>query len=238
MKLTPLEIKKQRFKKAMRGYDAVEVETFLEKVAEDYDHLLQENVQLHKQFIGCDSELKHYKDVEKTLKQTLYNIQQSSQLSRETSQKEANLIKKEAELTAAQMVEEARFDVRRMEEEIITLKQQKASFIARLRHLLSSHLELLDVLDMDDVDRAEIKDRTRKGFSAEKKGAALSYDAGNNDRKSETTDLITDEETAEHNSATLPSKKSEASSPKTGKKGQDLLKDIFKDQLDVDEFLT
>ncbi|MEK7248881.1 MAG: DivIVA domain-containing protein, partial [Bacteroidota bacterium] len=30
MKLTPLDIRKQEFKKVMRGYDPIEVETFME----------------------------------------------------------------------------------------------------------------------------------------------------------------------------------------------------------------
>ena len=35
MKITPLEIKRQQFKKVMRGFDPVEVETFLEMVSND-----------------------------------------------------------------------------------------------------------------------------------------------------------------------------------------------------------
>ena len=33
MKLTPLDIKKQEFKKVMRGFDPVEVDTFMDMMA-------------------------------------------------------------------------------------------------------------------------------------------------------------------------------------------------------------
>ena len=43
MKITPLEIKRQQFKKGMRGYDTVEVETFLEMLSNEVEQLLKEN---------------------------------------------------------------------------------------------------------------------------------------------------------------------------------------------------
>jgi creatinine amidohydrolase/Fe(II)-dependent formamide hydrolase-like protein len=55
-----------------------------------------------------------------------------------------------------------------MREEVITLKTQKQSLIARLRHVLTSQLELMDVLELDDMDVSKLKDRTKKTFSAAK----------------------------------------------------------------------
>ena len=166
MRLSPLEIRKQEFKKSMRGYDVVEVDTFLEKLAEDYENLIQENNTLSKKVVSVEAELKHFKEVEKTLKETLYNMQQTSQLSKQTSEKEAKLVKKEAELSAVQMIDKARQEVMSMREEVNTLRQQKESFIARLRHLLTSQIELLEVLEIDEEGIAEIRDRTKKTFSA------------------------------------------------------------------------
>ncbi|MFQ5630060.1 MAG: DivIVA domain-containing protein, partial [bacterium] len=42
MKLTPLDIKKQEFKKNLRGYDPIEVDAFLEMVANEFESLLRE----------------------------------------------------------------------------------------------------------------------------------------------------------------------------------------------------
>jgi len=163
VKLTPVEIKNQEFKRGMRGYDTVEVDTFIELVADKYQELLNENERLAKQNVVFETELANYKDVEKTLKQTLKNVQENSQMTKENSAKEAGLIKKEAELAAAQMLEKARLQVFKMKEEMMRLQNQKHSFISRLRHVLASQMELLEVLKTDDIDLRKLKDRTKPG---------------------------------------------------------------------------
>lgn len=173
MRISPLEIRKQEFKKSMRGYDAVEVDAFIEKLADDFESLMKENSDLSKRLITADAELKHFKEVEKTLKDTLYKVQETSQLSKQNSEKEANLVKKEAELSAVQMIDKARQQVHTMREEVNTLRQQKESFIARLRHLLSSQIELLEVLEIDEGSISDIKDRTKKVFTPSKKSAGF-----------------------------------------------------------------
>jgi len=169
VRVTPLEIRKQEFKKSMRGYDAVEVDAFLEKLADDVESLMQENGDLNKQLTTAHAELKHFKEVEKTLKDTLYKVQETSQLSKQNSEKAANLVKKEAELSAVQMIDKARQDVHAMRDEVNTLRQQKESFIARLRHLLGSQIELLEVLEIDEGSISDIKDRTKKVFTPSQK---------------------------------------------------------------------
>ena len=59
---------------------------------------------------------------------------------------------------------------------MITLQSQKDSLVSRLRHILSSHLELLDLLEMDEKEISKLKDRTNKIFSGSKdefKGSKL-----------------------------------------------------------------
>jgi len=163
VKLTPIEIKNQEFKKGMRGYDPVEVTSYLEFIADKYHALLEENEALAKKNLILETELSNHRGVESTLKQTLQNVQENSQISKENSAKEAGLIKKEAELAAAQMLEQSRLKVHKMKEEIVGLQNQKHSLVSRLRHLLSSQMELLDVLEIDDLDIKKLKDRTKPG---------------------------------------------------------------------------
>jgi hypothetical protein len=96
-------------------------------------------------------------------------LQENSDISRENSKKEAILIKKEADIEATGLIDTARRESQRMREEMITMQTQKDSLIARLRHILSSHLELLDILELDDADSSKLKDRTKKVFSQTKK---------------------------------------------------------------------
>lgn len=236
MKLTPVEIRKQEFKKSMRGYDPVEVDTFLELVANEYESLLQENVQLDKKVIAAEAELKHFKEVEKTLKQTLYKVQETSQLSKENSQKEADLIIKEADLKSAQMVEKARQDVHKMREEALSLKQQKESFISRLKHLLSSQMELLEVLSIDDVDKAKLKDKTKREFSLEKQRAEKAAPAAATSRKVHETREASVRNVQKDKPETRQVKPAAADDNKE-EKSSDFFKDVFGDNLDVDKIL-
>jgi len=48
MKISPLDIRKQTFRKALRGLDEQEVGNFLEMVAEEVERLVQEAEQKRK----------------------------------------------------------------------------------------------------------------------------------------------------------------------------------------------
>ena len=161
-----MEIKQQEFKRVMRGYDTIEVDTFMDMVGTEFEKILNSTREFEKKIIALEAELNNFKEVESTLKQTLMNVQESSDKSMANSKKEASLIRKEAELQAQKLLENARRERDAMSEEVITLKTQKQSLISRLRHVLTSQLELMDVLELDDMDISKLKDRTKKVFSA------------------------------------------------------------------------
>ena len=69
MKITPLDIKKQEFKKIMRGFDPIEVETFLEMVAEEFEALIKDKNNLSDEVLKLKTQLQDYQEVEKTFKE-------------------------------------------------------------------------------------------------------------------------------------------------------------------------
>ena len=151
MKLTPLEIKKQRFKPKVRGLDPTEVESFLEMVADEYESVLNERDRLSGEVTKLKVQLKDYQQVEKTLQDTLMNAQETVSQSRENSKREATIIMREAELKAERIVDDAREKLDKMKNELSILRAQKESFARRLKHLLESQVELIKVLQMEDV---------------------------------------------------------------------------------------
>ncbi len=167
MKLTPLDIKKQRFKSKVRGYDPTEVETFLEMVADEYETVFNERNRLAEDIGKLKVQLKDYQQVEKTLQDTLMNAQQNVSQSRENSKREAQILLREAELKSERILDEAREKLDKMKNELNILRSQKESFARRLKHLLESQIELIKVLEIDDVqiDRGAI-DKALKGDSA------------------------------------------------------------------------
>jgi len=151
VKLTPLDIKKQKFRPKVRGLDTAEVESFLEMVADEYEAVLNEKNHLADEVTKLKTQLRDYQQVEKTLQETLMNAQETVSQSRENSKREAQIILREAELKSERIVEEAREKLDKMRNELAILKAQKESFAKRLKHLLDSQIELIRVLEMDDI---------------------------------------------------------------------------------------
>jgi cell division initiation protein len=151
LKITPLDIKKQDFKKVLRGLDPVEVETFLEMVSEEFEAMIRERNFLSDEVLKLKTQLKDYQEVEKTFKDSLMSAQQTINQSRENSQKEANLIIREAEIQSEKILEDTKIQLIELRNELMIIKSQKDSFAKRLRHLLESQLELLGVLEMDEL---------------------------------------------------------------------------------------
>lgn len=56
----------------------------------------------------------------------------------------------ESELKASQIVDKARNDFSRMKEEIANLKARKESILSRLKVLLTSEVDLIKALEIDD----------------------------------------------------------------------------------------
>ena len=166
MKITPLDIKKQVFKKVLRGYDPIEVETFLEMVAEEFESLIKEKNELYDEALKLKTQLRDYQEVEKTFKESLMNAQYTINQSRDNSRREADLIIKEAEVRAEKIIENAKIQLIEMKNELMVIKAQKDSFAKRLRHLLQSQLELLGVLEIDDLG---FGDRKTAGRSVDHK---------------------------------------------------------------------
>jgi cell division initiation protein len=158
LKLTPLEIKKQRFKTKVRGYDPMEVESFLEMVSDEYEAVLNERNRLSEEMTKLKTQLRDYQQVEKTLQETLMNAQENVNQARENSKREAQIVIREAELKSERILDDAREKLDKMKNEYSILKAQKESFAKRLKHLLQSQMELIRVLEMDDVGFAKPSD--------------------------------------------------------------------------------
>lgn len=161
MKITPLDIKKQEFKKTLRGFDPIEVETFLEMVAEEYEALIKERNNLSEEVLKLKTQLFDYQQVEKTFKESLMSAQQTINQSRENSKRESSLIIKEAELKADKILEDTKIKLIEMKNELMLIKSHKDSFAKRLKHLLEAQLELIGVLEIDDIGFGQLEKEKR-----------------------------------------------------------------------------
>ena len=159
MRLTPLDIRKQPFRKTMWGFDSDEVNSFLEMVASEFETIIKQDNELQTQVKNLEQNLEHYVTIEKTLNDTMLTAQRTTDEARLNAQKEAELILKDAQIRAGRYEDDSRRRVHELESEIVSLKTQRDSFLARFRAMLKTQLELLAVIsdDLKAGPRASLK---------------------------------------------------------------------------------
>ncbi|KMQ51269.1 Cell division initiation protein DivIVA [Chitinispirillum alkaliphilum] len=149
MRITPLDIRKQPFPRAIRGFDSDAVNSFLEMVAGEYETIIRQNSEYGMQIKNLEQKLDSYVKTEKVLNETLLTAQRATDEARVNAQKEAELIIKDAKIRADRYEDEARQRVHRLESELISLRNQRDSFLARFKAMLSTQLNLLEVISGD-----------------------------------------------------------------------------------------
>ncbi len=145
MELSPLEITQREFARKFRGLDPEEVQTFLEQISEEMTRIVQENADRTGQIQRLEAQLRVHQEREESLRNTLITAQKMTEEIKATAKREADLILKEAELKGEQLLEQAHRKLAQVQVEIAELKRQRDVFAAKLRGLLKTHLELLDV---------------------------------------------------------------------------------------------
>lgn len=148
--LTPLDIHNKEFKRSFRGYNEEEVDEFLDRVIKDYEKLYRENIELKETLERVNSKLEHYQHMENTLHNTLVIAQETAEEVKLNAKKETELMKKEAEIRAQKLVEEAMAKVRRLNSEYEELKKQIQVYRTRMNSLLQAQIELLKSSEEDE----------------------------------------------------------------------------------------
>ena len=148
MKITPLDLRKQEFKKAMRGYDVHEVDAFLEMVAKEMEELLRENSLLTERLRELDLKIDDYRNMEKTLQGTLTSAQRTADDLKKNAGKEAELIVRNAKMKAARLIEEGRAKVSDLQTEVSALEEQREVFMAKFRSMIEVQQRLLEAHSM------------------------------------------------------------------------------------------
>ena len=143
--ISPLSIKKQEFNSSFRGYDKEEVEAFLEKLADDFEELQQENETIKRQLDDANLRLSEFARIEKSLQDTLLKAQESSTKAIESTKKQTSLMIKEAEIKASQFIEKAKNYAEEIRNSVINLREEKDLIIAKLKAIVNSQARLLDM---------------------------------------------------------------------------------------------
>ncbi|MEF9426862.1 MAG: DivIVA domain-containing protein, partial [Candidatus Mariimomonas ferrooxydans] len=144
MRITPLDIQQKQFPTKFRGFDEEEVDSFLELVREEMEELLRENASLREEAKKFEKQVKEYKNIETTLRNTLIATQEMVEEYKVNAKKEAELIKKDAELKADEILKKAQGKVINIHEDIADLKGIRRHFKEELKRLIESHLGMME----------------------------------------------------------------------------------------------
>lgn len=146
--LTPLEIQKQTFPRALKGYNVDDVRAYLHLVAEEIERLLRENDRVQRDVTMLREDLEDHSNRERILKDTLLSAQKVAEDLTANARKEAELIVKDAELLAERVIGQAMQRVGDLERTINDLKIERRA----ARNKLQATLDTVQQMVMLDAE--------------------------------------------------------------------------------------
>jgi DivIVA domain-containing protein len=145
--LTPLDVRRFPFSRAMRGYEPARVEEFREQVANELERLTRLNQDLEARAKGFHEQLKSFRERDKALNDALISAQQLRAEIREQAEREAQLILREARAEAERLVEATRSDIRSLTEQLQALERTRRAYLAQLRSLVERQLAQIEAAE-------------------------------------------------------------------------------------------
>ncbi len=145
--LTPLDVRRQEFRKTLRGYEPVGVDDFRVRVADELERILRENSVLEERVAALGEQLRQFRERERAMNEALVAAQQLREETRTTAQREAQVIVREAEAEARRVLDQARAAKADVERQTGEVQRQFQQYVGGFRALLERQLAELRALD-------------------------------------------------------------------------------------------
>ena len=155
MKVTPLDLRQQRFQTVMRGYDRGEVQAFLLEVADDYENALRECDKLRQDVAKLDAVLGEHRGQERNLRNTLLTAQKLADEIKEHAQNEAAIIVREAEGRADLLLQKSQSRLDEVQREIDGLRMKRREVENDIEALVRTLTTTLEFIRHQDVRSRE-----------------------------------------------------------------------------------
>jgi cell division initiation protein len=144
-----MDINNKEFKKSLRGYNADEVDEFLDKVAEEYEIIYKENSTLREKTSFLEEKLEHHAKIESTIQNTLVLAQNAAEQAKFCAQKESEMVIKNANDSSQRILDKAHNDVLKINDEYEKTKQEFAKFRTKFRNFMNTQVEMFEGLETD-----------------------------------------------------------------------------------------
>ena len=177
MAIKPIDVRRKEFKHSVRGYNADQVDDFLDTVADEFEHTYSENLRMREEISSLRDRLEQFEKLEGSIQSALVHAESAANDLREGAAKEADNLRnnanREAELTlkeaqerAQQTLADSSSKVERAQESYEALKKAKQNFGADFRHLLKSYIDVMDNVDIVSAKDIEASLRERLDWEA------------------------------------------------------------------------
>ncbi|HSK47810.1 MAG TPA: DivIVA domain-containing protein, partial [Coriobacteriia bacterium] len=150
MKLTPLDIHHKEFRHALRGYNEEEVDQFLDQVADEFERLFKENIDLSERIEALQNKVNEFELQRQTINNTLMTAQRSSDDIVARANAEGESIVAHANARAKEIVNDALAKKQQVRGELLRIKQAEEEFREQYRSMLESNLRAISEVGLGD----------------------------------------------------------------------------------------
>jgi cell division initiation protein len=147
--LTPLDVRRQEFRRSLRGYEPVGVEDFRMRVADELERVLRERSVLEERVAALTEQLRVFRERETAMNEALVAAQQLREETRSAAEREAQVILREAEAEGSRQIDGAKRAEQDAQDRMAEVQRQFAGYLAGFRALLDRQLAELRALEGD-----------------------------------------------------------------------------------------
>lgn len=142
--LTSIDVVNQSFKKSMRGYDAAEVDEFLDHVAETLQIYAQKTKDLERELAAKSESLSEYGKIKDALQDTLVMAQQVADEKMHAAEADAKKIIDEAMDKADEICRDANKETERLRDDVSKIRDLRIQYEQEFRGILGKFSTLLN----------------------------------------------------------------------------------------------
>jgi cell division initiation protein len=157
MNVSPLDLRQQRFRKALRGFDTIEVTSFLLAVADDYEEALRETDRLRQEVARLEGSLSQHRSDERSLQSTLITAHKLSDDIKSSAELEAQRLLRDAQARSELLLEQAQLRLDDVQREIDGLKLKRRDVVTSLEATIQTLRNTLDYVREQDARQRDDK---------------------------------------------------------------------------------
>jgi cell division initiation protein len=172
MSILPIDIRRKEFKSSFRGYDPIQVDDFLDAVADEFERNYTENQRIREEVSSLRDRLQQFEDLEGSIQAALVHAEQASNDLRraatqeaegikQSAQREADFTIREAQSRSHQMLADSSARIERVQDSYTALQEAKRSFANDFRHILKSYADVMENMEVASAREIETSLRER-----------------------------------------------------------------------------